>query len=49
MLEELKNVYILVQIRYYVSCSHDVTQIPTTKLLILLRFYFHDGLRATEN
>ena len=28
--------------------SHDVTKIPTTKLSILLRFYFHDVLEQLK-
>ena len=32
----------------YCWFSHDVTKIQTTKLSILLRFYFHDGLEQLK-
>ena len=45
-------VYLLVNVSTYVSTycwfSHDVTKIQTTKLSILLRFYFHGILEQLK-
>ena len=41
-------VYLLVNVSTYCWFSHDVTKIQTTKLSILLRFYFHGILEQLK-
>ena len=45
---ETKNRTLKCLKRHYCWFSHDVTKIQTTKLSILLKFYFHDALEQLK-